>query len=174
MGVKMFCAFFHSKTFGEKYTGKGASGFLVKSRVVIPSRGMRGIRGGGQLFRKSACPGGVSTLEDAVEGERDNVNEGIEVKPIGECSCSIGAPSIGAPCKGNVWATTGVTSGSGVIGNVGGVFFSVSNPKPNLSRSRSSSRAFTAARFVKMGSGFVLVLSQSARYAMQVSKCLPF
>ncbi len=115
----------------------------------------------------------MGNLEDAVEEERDNVKEGTEVEPIGRCCCSMGFESH-APSEDNAWATAGVRSGSEVTGKVGGTFFGVLNLNAILSRSRSSSRALTAARFVKIGSGFVFVLSQSARNAVHVSKCLPF
>lgn len=155
------------------------SRFLVpwESPCVVQSMGAGeglGIRGNEQLFWRSVCSIGVSILEDAVEEQGEGVKEGAEAEPLGECCCSTGLESLPeAPSEGNAWVT-GVRSGSGVIGNVEGTFFGVLYPNATLSRSRSSSRAFTAARFVEIGPGFVFLLSQSARYAAHVSKCLPF
>ncbi|KAI9447709.1 hypothetical protein H4582DRAFT_18202 [Lactarius indigo] len=162
--------------FGGKYAGKDMHNFLAswESPHVVPLKGTGeglDIRGNDQLFCRSDCSVGVSTREDAFE-EGDNAKEGTEVEPIGRCCCTMGYRSH-TPSKDDACAT-GVRSGSGVIRNVAGAFFGVLTLNAILSRLRSSSRALTAARFVKIGSGFVFVLSQSARYAAHVSKCLPF
>lgn len=102
----------------------------------------------------------MSTLEDAVQ-EGDKAKKGTEVEPLEGWSGSMRFKSY-TPSERDACAT-GVRSGSGVIGNVGETFFGVLKPNEILSLSRSSSRALTVARFVGIGSGFVFVLSQSAR-----------